>query len=80
MDNSVKLVDNKGKTVASCRKERFGPGKMAKEIMSPSRTPLLHSFKKSWLKRVMPPPGANPLLQCVWLKVNRYGWMGKLLP
>ena len=26
MDNSVKLVDNKGKTVASCRKERFGPG------------------------------------------------------
>ena len=28
MDNSVKLVDNKGKTVASCRKERFGPGKI----------------------------------------------------
>jgi len=28
MDNSIKLVDNKGKTVASCRKERFGPGKI----------------------------------------------------
>ena len=28
MDNSIKLVDNKGKTVASCRKERFGPGKV----------------------------------------------------
>ena len=26
MDNSIKLLDNKGKTVASCRKERFGPG------------------------------------------------------
>ena len=33
MDGSVKMVDTKGKTMASCRKERFGPGKMANIIV-----------------------------------------------
>ena len=28
-DNSIKLLDTKGKTVAGARKERFGPGKLA---------------------------------------------------
>ena len=33
MDNSIKLLDNKGKTVASCRQERFGPGKIVNIIV-----------------------------------------------
>ena len=32
MDGSIKILDTKGKTIASCRKERFGPGKMANII------------------------------------------------
>jgi len=28
-DNSIKLLDTKGRTVAGARKERFGPGKLA---------------------------------------------------
>jgi len=33
MDGSIKMLDTKGKTIASCRKERFGPGKMANIIV-----------------------------------------------
>ena len=33
MDGSIKMLDNKGKTIACCRKERFGPGKMANIIV-----------------------------------------------
>lgn len=33
MDNSIKLLDTKGKTVASCRKERFGPGNIVNIIV-----------------------------------------------
>ena len=33
MDGSIKMLDNKGKTIASCRRERFGPGKMANIIV-----------------------------------------------
>ena len=32
-DGSVKLLDHKGKTIASCRKEKFGPGKIANIIV-----------------------------------------------
>ena len=33
MDNSIKLLDSRGKTVASCRQERFGPGKIVNIIV-----------------------------------------------
>ena len=42
MDNSVKLVDNKGKTVASCRKERFGPGKIVNICVKNGKDDLYH--------------------------------------
>ena len=32
-DGSVKLLDSKGKTIAICRKEKFGPGKIANIIL-----------------------------------------------
>jgi len=33
MDGSIKMLDSKGKVIASARKERFGPGKMANIIV-----------------------------------------------
>ena len=33
MDGSIKMTDSKGKVIASARKERFGPGKMANIIV-----------------------------------------------
>ena len=32
-DGSLKLVDGRGRTVASCRRERFGPGTQANIIV-----------------------------------------------
>ena len=62
MDNSIKLVDNKGKTVASCRKERFGPGKIVNICVKngkgrPSRSDfyitqyLYHFYIPGWTKK-----------------------------
>ena len=44
MDNSIKLVDNKGKTVASCRKERFGPGNIVNICVKNGEDDLTQTF------------------------------------